>query len=40
VWLLLLPKPLPQKGKPILETYKANHEQKLKPRSKANQNQR
>jgi len=41
--LLLLPKPLPRKDKPILETYKANHKQsrshKTKPiKTTANQN--
>ncbi len=39
VWFLLLQKLLPRKDKPILKTYEANHEQKPKPRNKANQNQ-
>ena len=30
---------MPRKDKPILKTYEANHEQKPKPRNKANQNQ-
>ena len=29
---------MPKKDKPILRTYKANHEQKPKPGNKANQN--
>jgi hypothetical protein len=40
VRFLLLPKPLPRKGKPILKAYKTNHEPKPKPRNKTNQNQR
>jgi len=44
VWLLFLPKPTPKKDKPILKTYKANHEQnwshETKPiKTKIDQNQ-
>jgi hypothetical protein len=38
--LLLLPKPLPRKDKPILKTYGNRPRTKPKPRNKANQNHR
>jgi len=38
--LLLLPKLMPKRDKPILETLQSYPRTKLKPRNKANQNQR
>jgi len=38
VWLLLLPKPLPRKDKPVLETLQSQPWTKPKPWNKANQN--
>jgi len=38
VWLLLLPKPLQRKDKPILKTLQSQPRTKPKPRNEANQN--
>ena len=38
IWLLLLPKPLPRKDKPILKTLQSQSRTRPKPQNKANQN--